>query len=110
MAEELVQSYRLIPPLEKEAAVFKVFLLLKKENKILGPIFSHIAWDSYVTYFPDRFLGALKLQLGKSASHYVAKNKDFRWDLSYLISEFNQDWLRTPSDDLLTFVSYQLYG
>lgn len=110
MAEQLVQFYQKIQPLKREAAVFKVFLLLEKERRILGPIFSHIAWDAYVPYLPDRFIGALKLQLGKSAAHYVAQNKDFCWDVSYLISQFNQEWLRTPSDDLLTFVSYQLYG
>jgi hypothetical protein len=110
IARELVLKYNESPPSDRETALFRIYLHLLHHNLILGPNLAGIAWYAYIGSYPDRFIGALKIRTARECCHVIARQRDFVWDLTYIIENFGEDRYRKPSEELLCRLSDKMYN
>ena len=109
IANELVSKYNESPPSDRETALFRIYLHLLHHNLILGPNLAGIAWYAYIGSYPDRFIGALKIRTARECCYVIARQKDFVWDLPYIIEKFCEDKYRKPSEELLSRLSDRMF-
>ena len=110
IANELVIKYHESPPSDRETALFRIYLHLLHHNLILGPNLAGIAWYAYIGSYPDRFIGALKIRTARECCCVIARQKDFVWDLTYIIGKFSEEKYRKPSEELLCRLSDKMYS